>query len=85
METALEDAIPELDLSVEQTDDADADAMDAEDDPTADDPALDMDAGDDPMADDPALDMGPEEPSPEDELVERIVRRVAERLRKGSK
>ena len=86
METALEDAIPELDLSVEQTDDADVE-MGADDDPMADDPALDMDAGDDPMADDPALDMGDEEPQPEDELVERIVRRVARRLknRKGSK
>ncbi len=84
METALEEAIPELDLSVEQTDDMDAEMGDD----------MEMEMGDDmgdedPMADmDMDAEMGPEEePAPEDELVERIVRRVAERLRdrKGNK
>lgn len=84
MEQSLEDAIPELDLSVEQEpsgDDMDVDAdmaLDAEEELPGDEgPADDMGALDD---------MGPEE-APEDELVERIVRRVAQRLRsrKGTK
>ena len=84
METALEDAIPELDLSVEQTDDMDADLGD--EDPMGDEP--DMDMGDEDPMGDMGAEMGPEEEAPpEDELVERIVRRVAERLknRKGDK
>ena len=79
MEQELEDAIPELDLSVEQGDDmGDMDAM-------ADEPADEpMDAMGDEPADEPAMDAmgdeGDDEPM-EDELVETIVKRVAARLR----
>ena len=74
MEQELEDAIPELDLSVEQGDDmGDMDAM-------ADEPMGDM--GDmDAMADEPMGDMDAESVMEEDELVETIVKRVAARLR----
>ena len=82
MEGALEEAIPELDLSVEQTDDEEGlgDDLEADLGGEAD---LEAELGGD---EDLGADMG-EEPPAEDELVERIVRRVAERLRKrkGSK
>ena len=86
MEQELEDAIPELDLSVEQGDDmGDMDAM--ADEPMGD--MGDMDAmADEPMGDEPADepdepmgDMDAEPVMEEDELVETIVKRVAARLR----
>ena len=85
METALEEAIPELDLSVEQTDDLEG-GEDLEGD-------LDAELAGDEGPEDLEADLGGEEgledEAPvEDELVERIVRRVAQRLRtnnKGSK
>jgi len=86
METALEDAIPELDLSVEQTDD---DELGGEEDLEAElggEEDLEAEMGPpDEMGMEPG--MGDEEPSMEDELVERIVKRVAQRLksRKGNK
>ena len=86
MEQELEDAIPELDLSVEQGDDMGD--MDAMADEPADEPMDDMgdmDAMGDEPADEPAMDAmddeGADEPVMEDELVETIVKRVAERLR----
>ena len=79
MEQELEDAIPELDLSVEQGDDMDAMADEPADEPMDD--MGDMDAMGDEPADEPAMDAmddeGADEPVMEDELVER----VAERLR----
>jgi hypothetical protein len=86
METALEEAIPELDLSVEQTDDEAEMGMDDEAEMGMDDMGDEMpmdDMGGDEMGEEP-----PEEgPALEDELVERIVRKVAARLRnrKGTK
>ena len=92
MEQELEDAIPELDLSVEQGDDmgdmdamadepmgdmGDMDDMDAMADEPADEPADKPD--DDP--DEPMGDMDAEPVMEEDELVETIVKRVAARLR----
>ena len=83
MEQELEDAIPELDLSVEQGDDMDAMADEPADEPMDD--MGDMDAMGDEPADEPAMDAmddeGADEPVMEDELVETIVKRVAERLR----
>lgn len=85
MEQSLEDAIPELDLSVEQEPSGDDMDVDADMDLGAEE-ELPGDEGpaDDEMA---GLDDMEAEAAPEDELVERIVRRVAERLRnrKGSK
>jgi hypothetical protein len=89
MEQSLEEAIPELDLSVEQTDDLEGGEDDLEGD-------LDADLGDGLPGDEGPEDLGGlggeeeglgDEAPIEDELVERIVRRVAQRLRtrKGSK
>ena len=89
MEQELESAIPELDLSVEQDGGEAAeldlgdegDLGDMGDEPPADEPAMDMGAlgdgeerEDDPMADD-------EMALQESELIERIVKRVAARIR----
>ena len=88
MEQELEEAIPELDLSVEQEDEAE---LGGEGDLEAElggEEELPGDEG--PEAELGGLggeeELGPEAPA-EDELVERIVRRVAERLRtrKGNK
>ena len=84
MEQELEDAIPELDLSVEQGDDmGDMDAM--ADEPMGDMGDMDdMDAMADEPADEPDEPMGDMDAEPvmeEDELVEAIVKRVAARLR----
>ena len=89
MEQELESAIPELDLSVEQDggEAADLDLGDEGDlggmgdEPPADEPAMDMGAmGDDePAEDDPMAD--DEMPLQESELIERIVKRVAARIR----
>lgn len=81
MEQELEAAIPELDLSVEQGADAEMDidaeepAMDTDMEMGAEEPAMDMEMG---AEEEPAMD----DELPEDELVERIVRRVASRIRK---
>ncbi len=85
MEQELEDAIPELDLSVEQGDDMDAMADDPADEPMGDMGDMgDMDAMADEPADEPDEPMGDMDAEPvmeEDELVEAIVKRVAARLR----
>jgi hypothetical protein len=83
MEQELEAAMPELNLSVEQEDDAPEDLGDLGDEPPmgdepADEPPADMMGDEEPPGDDP---MGGDMQLQESDLVERIVQRVAARLR----